>query len=150
MALLIKFLNPPLTYRFRPLHPHWWSCRLHWWSRWLRKTLIGSRLFAAGNNGWSRDDGLATCLQKGLNGSTFCLSVCLLVSGKPSLGVRNVGIRRCFRKTLLWPLNGHPEELLCTEKRYSSWNPKCLYRIRWKIGGLFGHVSRFFFVAIIS
>ena len=29
MAFWVKILNPPLTYRFPLLDPHWWSRRLH-------------------------------------------------------------------------------------------------------------------------
>ena len=34
---MLNFLNPPLTNRFPPLHPHWWSRRLNRWSRSLTR-----------------------------------------------------------------------------------------------------------------
>ena len=33
MAFFFKFLNPSFSYRFPPLHPHWWSRSLHWLSK---------------------------------------------------------------------------------------------------------------------
>ena len=37
IAFFVKFPNPPFSYRFPPLHPHWWSRSLYWWSRSLTR-----------------------------------------------------------------------------------------------------------------